>query len=122
MHDWRGWDNSIFQTYAGVVVGMLAIVGGLLAYLSRVRQMNIGSIWATYRGWLVMAPIVLVAVALGRFGVIGLVLLLSLAAVYEYARATSLHGERTLTVVVFLGVLAVAAVSAATDPLLGTPG
>jgi phosphatidate cytidylyltransferase len=122
MDDWRGWDNSIYQIYAGVVVGLLAVVGGLLAYLTRVQNKNLGSIWATYRGWLVMAPIVLAAVALGRFGVIGLVLLLSLAAVYEYARATGLYGQRTLTSVVLLAVVAVAVVSAMDDPLLGTPG
>ena len=55
--------DPIFGSYLKAVMGVLAVAGGILAVLTFVLRKDVRSIWLTYRGWLIMAPLFLDYVA-----------------------------------------------------------
>jgi phosphatidate cytidylyltransferase len=64
-------------------------------------------LWQRYTSWLVLAPLMIVPVLLGAFWTILGVGVLSLFCYREYARATGLFRERTVSLIVVLGIFAV---------------
>ncbi len=116
------WNSSIFRTYVAITVGLLALAGAILAYLNFILKKPSPSLWATYRGWLIMAPLVLVVVALGRTAVILFVMALGIAGFVEFARATKLSTSRVPSLVVVLAIIALGIVIWMPDPRLEKPG
>src|SRR5438105_2028425 len=101
-------ESSIFKEYLVVVPCALLIGGAILAVLQYGMHKQLGSIWATYRSWIVIAAIGLTVVFLGRIAVIAGVFLVSVAAFRELARASDLSADRWLTGTVYIGLVAVA--------------
>src|SRR5688500_17866458 len=66
---------------------------------------NVRAIWMTYRSWLVIAPILLTVVFLGRVTTIVLFTLLALVAFLEFARAVWLTRDRWITTAAGSGVI-----------------
>ena len=116
------WASEIFRIYAGVTLGLLALAGVLLAVLRWGLGRNVGHAWQSYTSWLVMVPLVLGGIFAGRVPVIVLLGLLAVFAFKEYARATGLYRDWLMTGVVYLGIVAVAVVSAVYDPREHLPG
>lgn len=114
--------NEVFSRYLIIVLLLLGIAGVILLFLRKVLRKDIASMLLIYRSWLIMAPLVLSAVALGRVTFIVLVALLAMAGFKEYARATGLYNDRGMTVIVYAGMLATAAVTLMRDPFSHYPG
>lgn len=114
--------DPVFRTYLLIAAGVLSAAGLILLLLQAVFRKNVSSIWATYRSWLVMTPIIFAAVALGRAGVIGGVMLLSIFAVKEFARATGLYRDWWLTGAVYAAIVAIAVIVYMPDPYGRGPG
>jgi phosphatidate cytidylyltransferase len=110
------------SVYLALVSAMLSGTGALLLVLTYGCRCEIQTVWRTYRGWLVMAPLVLAVVFAGRVATILGVGLVALFAFKEFARATGLSGDRWMTGAVYLGIGAVAASSLVRDPWLHVPG
>lgn len=85
---------------AAAVIGALSLSGRAAPALRRELWLRLGS-------WCVLLPLMLGPVLLGREWTIGAVTLLGLLCYREYARATGLFRERTLSAVVVLGILLV---------------
>ena len=115
-------DSGIFLAYARLAVALLGGIGLLLLFLTYGLKRPIGGVWRTYRGWLVMVPIVLAVVFAGRAACIVGVALLAVFGFTEFARATGLDRDRWMTGAVYLGITAVAASSLVRDPSLDRPG
>jgi phosphatidate cytidylyltransferase len=114
--------SGVFQFYA-VLTGVLLVVGGgAIALLRWGLHRDVSHAWRAYRGWLVMIPPVLGCLFLGRVATILFFTILAAIAFWEYARATGLNGDRTLTGTACLGIAAVAATCLAVDPREGVPG
>jgi phosphatidate cytidylyltransferase len=113
--------SDIFLTYLAIAVALLLIAGAVLGLLTGAGK-PVSAIWKTYRGWLVMVPLVLGAVFLGRTATLVGVMLLALFGFKEFARATGLYDDWWLTGLVYLGIGALALVSWLPDPRLGTAG
>jgi phosphatidate cytidylyltransferase len=113
--------NDIYLAYFAIVVAILAFAGSVLGILTFLGK-NVGSIWKTYRGWLIMAPLVLGAVFLGREVFIAGVTLLALFGFKEFARATGLYDDWWLTGLVYLSIVTLGVASATPDPRLDHPG
>ena len=96
-------NSSIFLTYLAIVVGLLASAGILLTILKLLGK-NVSSAWSSYRGWLVMAPIVLGTIFLGRSAFIVGITLLAVFGFREFARATGLYADWLLTGTVYVGI------------------
>ena len=71
-----------------MIITVLVVAALVLLILDRVFHKNATSMWAIYRGWLIMIPILLVFVFLGRVAFIIGVLALSILAFREFSTAT----------------------------------
>jgi len=114
--------DPIFLTYAMVTGALLAFAGIVLAVLGLVMKRDVRSIWRTYRGWLLMAPAVFLALYLGRVVTICGIALLAVGGFKEYARATGLYRDWWYTGAVYLGIAAVTTVTLVHDPDNGELG
>lgn len=112
--------DPVFVRYAGAILALLVVAGVALALLGRKR--DVSGPWRTYRGWLIMIPLVLGALALGRVATIVGVALLSIFGFKELARATGLYRDWIFTGAVYLGILGVAFAAWCTDPQTMQPG
>jgi phosphatidate cytidylyltransferase len=113
--------NEIFLTFAAIIGGLLALAGLVLAALSMTGR-DISPVWRTYRGWLIMVPLVLITVLLGRAAMIAGVVLLAIFGFKEFARATGLYDDWWITGIVYLGIVLLGVASYVTDPRLAQPG
>jgi phosphatidate cytidylyltransferase len=113
--------NPIFLEYVVIIGVMLGFAGAILAILSLAGK-DVSSIWRTYRGWLVMAPLVLGAVLLGREVFIAGVTLLAIFGFREFAKATGLYSDWWLTGLVYASIIALGVACWMPDPRLGYDG
>jgi len=113
--------SEIFLTYCIIVTGVLALAGGVLAIASWLGK-DVGAIWKTYRGWLIMVPLVMGTVFLGRAAFIGGVTLLAIVGFREFARATGLYDDWWLTGLVYLSIIILGVASYMPDPRLDYQG
>lgn len=114
--------SPVFQAYVTIVAGLLIVGGALLVFLRWRLRRPLGHAAKAYRGWLIMAPLVLLCIFLGRVPTIVFFSALSLAAFFEYARATRLIRDRAQTTVVAVGILAAAVAALGSDPFRQPPG
>ena len=113
--------SPIFQTYLMIVGGLLVLAGLVLGLLHLLGK-NVSAPLRTYRGWLMMIPLVFGAVLLGREAVIIGVTLLAIVGFKEFARATGLYDDWWMTGTVYLSMVILAIVSLIPDPRLDQPG
>jgi phosphatidate cytidylyltransferase len=113
--------SELFRLYLVIVVLILLLAGMILGLLTLAGK-NVGAVWKTYRGWLVMIPLVMGTLFLGREATIIGVTLLALAGFKEFARATSLYDDWWLTGLVYMAIAALGLLAWMPDPRLGTPG
>ena len=113
--------NAVFLSYV-MIVGGLLLVAGLLLFSLHLAGKDVSSPLRTYVGWLVMIPIVLGTLLLGREGVIIGVALLAAFGFREFARATGLYEDWWMTGLVYLAIAALGVVTLVQDPRLGQPG
>ena len=114
--------DPVFKTYLVIVPVALLIGGAILTIVQYGLKKELGSVWATYRSWIVMAGLGLLFVFLGRLAVIVGVCALSIAAFREFSRVSGLHRDFWLTAVVYAGIIVVAIASLVSQPLGDEPG
>jgi len=107
--------SDVFLTYLGIVAVVLITAGAAIG-LMRAAGKNVGAIWRTYFGWLIMAPLTLGAIFLGREATIIGVALVAIFGFKEFARATGLYDDWWMTGTVYLGIISVGLVSIVDDP------
>src|SRR5262252_7020288 len=102
--------STTFRAYTLVVLGLLLFGGGMLWQVSRSGRGG-ASLWATYRGWLVIAPLMLLTIFAGRAAVIVVFTTISVFAFKEFARATGLYRDWTLCGASYAMIVAVGVVT-----------
>jgi phosphatidate cytidylyltransferase len=103
--------DPVFRAYVLIVLGLLAVSAAVLLVLALRFRKNVSKIWTIWRSWVIMAPLALLVVGLGRGATIVGVTLLAVFAFKEFARATGLYRDFVMvgavyTAVVFAGVAA----------------
>ena len=93
----------------GVVAALLLAPPAMLAIHRRkpCDEAKRRDLWARYRSWWVLAPLMTAPVLLGAASTILAVAALSMLCYREFARGTGLFRERTISAIVGLGILAV---------------
>jgi len=99
--------DPVFRAYLLIVPVSLGLGGAILGFLHGGLKKELGSIWKTYRSWLVMASIGLLVVFAGRVPVIVGVTLLSVFGFKEFARSSGLYRDWWMTGAVYAGIVAV---------------
>lgn len=115
-------DPAILHRYTIAILSLLATAGLALLIADRLLHRNVASIWATWRGWCLIVPPVLGALWLGRPATIVGLVIVSVFAFKELARATGLYRDWWLVAAVYVAIAGVGAVTLVTDPRLGVPG
>ena len=113
--------SEVFLTYLQIVGGVL-VFAGLAIGLVRLLGRDVSSMLRTYRGWLIMIPIVLGVLFLGRTATIVGVTLLAMFGFKEFARATGLYDDWLMTGIVYVAIVALGVVSYIPDPRLDRDG
>jgi phosphatidate cytidylyltransferase len=113
--------SDIFLTYIKIIGGLLLVAGVLIGILKALGK-NVSGVWNTYRGWLIMVPIVIGTIFLGRAAFIAGVALLAIFGFKEFARATGLYEDWWQTGLVYLGIVMLAVASYVPDPRLDFDG
>jgi phosphatidate cytidylyltransferase len=115
-------NNPVVRLYVIVVASILVGAGALLLLLKYGLKKDVGRVVTIYKSWLIMAPVVIGCVILGRVPVILLVGVLSIAGFKEFARATGLYDDWWMTGIAYLGIATVTAASLWLDPGDGSAG
>jgi len=114
--------SDVFLVYLSIVGGLLVVSALAIAILGWGLKRDVSHAWKSYRGWLVMIPLVLLCVFLGREATIVFFSLVAALAFREFARATGLHADWGMAGTVYLGIVAVGVISLMPDPNLAVPG
>lgn len=114
-------DNEILRRYV-VLAGIVFVGAGVLVAGLRLAGRDVDHAWSSLKGWLVMIPLVLGSLALGRVATIVFLTAVALAAFREYARATGLHRHLLFMGTVYLGIVAVGFSVWVEAPRLGVNG
>jgi phosphatidate cytidylyltransferase len=114
-------DSPVFRTYALIVAGLLAL-GGLAIAALQARGTNVRTVWSTWRGWLVMAAILLAAIFAGRVPAVLLLSLLAFLGFKEFARATGLYRDWVMCGAVYLVLIGIVVVTVVPNPNHGGHG
>jgi phosphatidate cytidylyltransferase len=114
--------SSVFLFYLSVAAGLLLVAGIVLALLRWGLGKDVDHAWRSYCGWLMMIPLLVAAIFLGREATIVFFTVVAIFGFKEFARATGLYADWCMTGSVYLGIIAVGVTSLVRDPLLDVPG
>lgn len=118
----QAMDSDIFRFYVVASLVVLTLAGVVILVLKRLAPTAADHAWKSYQGWLVMVPVVLGCIFLGRLATIVLFTLIALIGFKEFSRATGVYTDWIMTSVVYAGIFAVGIVCAIDDPGFHTPG
>ena len=114
--------SEVFRIFALLTTGLLVVGGATIAVVRFGFAKDVSHAWDSYRGWLVMIPTIAASLFAGRTVAICFLAIIAVAAFTEYARATGLHHDLTMTFISLAGIVGIAAVALARDPATGAPG
>jgi phosphatidate cytidylyltransferase len=114
--------SSVFQFYAAVALGLLVVAGLVLATLRWGLHKNVEHAWKSYCAWLVMVPLILGVIFLGRVASIVFFTTVGIFGFKEFARATGLYRDWYMTGAVYLAIIVTGCTSLPTDAHQGVPG
>jgi phosphatidate cytidylyltransferase len=108
--------SETIQVYLVIAASVLVFAGAAIAILKFGLKKNAEHAWHAYRGWLIMIPLVIGAVLLGRIATIIFFGLIAMAGFTEFARATGLYRDWLITGWVYIGIAAVTIVTLIPPP------
>lgn len=108
--------SEVFRAYFLIMAAVLVVAGLVLPFLRWGLKKEVGSIWATYKSWLVMAPLVLGFIFAGRVPIIVFLCFIASLGFKEFARATGLYRDWWMMGAVYLGIIAIAITSLIRQP------
>lgn len=114
--------SPVFRFYLALATGLLLGAGALLVVLRFWLGKNVEHAWKAYLGWLIIVPLGLGVIFLGRVATIVFFTIVAIFGLKEFARATGLYRDWWMTGADYLGILAVGGLSLVYDPFQGVPG
>jgi phosphatidate cytidylyltransferase len=108
--------SPVIQVYLTIAGSVLVFAGLAIAVLKWGLKKNVDHAWHAYRGWLLMIPLVIGAVLLGRIATIVFFGLIAIVGFTEFARATGLYRDWLITGLVYLGIAGVTTVTIIPPP------
>src|SRR5688572_4880283 len=103
--------SEVFRIFALLTTGLLVAGGAIIAIVRFGFARDVSRAWDAYRGWLGMIPLIAASLFAGRAAVICFFAIIAIVAFTEYARATGLHHDLTMTFTSLAGIVAVAVVA-----------
>ncbi len=113
--------SPVFLFYLAVAALLLIVAGAILLILRR-RLAAAEHAWRAYLGWLILIPLGMGAIFLGREATIVFFTLIAVFGFKEFARATGLYADWWMTGCVYLGIIATGLAALVPDPYEDRPG
>jgi phosphatidate cytidylyltransferase len=110
------FSSPVIRVYLYIAGGLLLFAGTAIVLLKFVFRKNAEHAWHAFRGWLIMIPLVVGAILLGRSATIVFFGLVALGGFTEFARATGLYRDWFITGWVYLGIAAMTIVTLIPPP------
>ena len=107
----HAFDSEATIWLVGIPAAILLVAPLLIfvaAQVGKLDETKRAELWTRYRAWLILVPVMAVPVLLGAAWTMLAVTLLGLLCFREYARATGLFREKFISLLVVLGILAIA--------------
>lgn len=101
--------DPVYRTYVVLIFSLLALSAAILSTITWGLKRHVPKVWQIWRSWVVMAPLALLVVGLGREATIIGVTLLGIVGFREFARATGLYRDWGMTGIVYLAIVATGA-------------
>ncbi|HEY2930377.1 MAG TPA: phosphatidate cytidylyltransferase [Acidobacteriota bacterium] len=114
--------SDVFRFYLVITLEALVLAGGVIALLKWGFGAKVDQALRAYRGWLMMMPVLVFSILLGRGTSILFFTIVAMIAFKEFARATGLYRDWLMTAVVYLGIVAAGVISFVSDPHAHVPG
>jgi phosphatidate cytidylyltransferase len=108
--------SETIRIYLYIAGGVLLFAGLAIGILKFVLKKNADHAWHSFRGWLIMIPLVVGAVLLGRTATILFFGVVALVGFTEFARATGLYRDWLVTGLVYAGIIGLAIVTLISPP------
>jgi phosphatidate cytidylyltransferase len=108
--------DPVLRTYLAIAGGILLFAGLAIFIIKFVLKKNAEHAWKSFRGWLIMIPLIVGAVLLGRTATIVFLGIVAIAGFTEFARATGLYRDWLITGLVYLGIASVTLVTLIAPP------
>ncbi len=108
--------SPVLRVYLYIAGGLLLFAGTAIVLLKFVFKKNAEHAWHAFRGWLIMIPLVVGAILLGRTATIVFFGLIAIGGFTEFARATGLYRDWFITGWVYLGIAAMTIVTLIPPP------
>ena len=106
----HAFDQQVVLVLVLVIAAILVVAPLVMLLLAKLGKTSADlrrELVRRYPSWLLIAPAVIVPVLLGAFWTILVVMILSILCYREFARATGLFREKTMSAMVVLGIFAV---------------
>jgi phosphatidate cytidylyltransferase len=108
--------SQTIHIYLAIAGSVLLVAGVAIAILKWGLKRNAEHAWHAYRGWLIMIPLVIGAILLGRIATILFFLVVAMVGFTEFARATGLYRDWLITGWIYLGLAGVTLVTLIPPP------
>ena len=115
-------DINVFRVFTVVVCSVIGGGGITLYALQRFTSQDLTKVVRTYRSWLIMAPLPVIGILLGREAAILHNSTLALFVFREFAKATKLENDRRMSLVCQAAIVVQSLTVLATDPNTGANG
>jgi len=102
--------NEVFRIFAVLTTSLLVIGGIIIAVVRYGFHKDVTHAWDSYRGWLVMIPVISISLFAGRAVAICFFSVIAILAFTEYARATGLHRNLVMMFTSLAGIVGIAVV------------
>lgn len=110
------FESNVIRVYLYIAAGILLFAGTAIVLLKFVFKKNAEHAWRSFRGWLIMIPLIVGAILLGREATIIFLGLVALYGFTEFARATGLYRDWLITGLVSLGIIALTVFTLISSP------
>ena len=104
-----GWTDLYFRSYFCLVVSLLMVAAIILILMKIIPKTKPAAdkVWVSFSPWFIMAPVVFLVLGLGTKALIISLLILSIACVKEFTRATGLYEDWGFIVAIYAGLIGI---------------
>ena len=107
MNWFPGWSDIYFRNYFWLVASIIIVAAVILGFMKIFPQTRSASekVWVSFSPWFIMAPIIFLVLGLGTKALIISLLILSIACVKEFTRATGLYEDWGFIIAIYAGLI-----------------
>lgn len=107
MNFFPGWSDIYFRNYFVLVASLITIAAIILVSMKIFPKTRSASekVWVSFSPWFIMAPVVFLVLGLGTKILIISLLILSIACVKEFTRATGLYEDWGFIIAIYAGLI-----------------